>query len=82
MAKLAKPSWWVGWIHRVKPTVRLGVRDWSVAYLQSVLSIRAGQTAVHVTGLFDAATDQAVRNVKRIFGRQQTWPVIDLLAAT
>ncbi len=89
VARLAKPSWWAGWIKRVKPTVRAGVRDWSVAYLQSVLSVRAGQAGVKVTGLFDAATDRAVRNIQRFFGlivdgvvgRQQTWPVIDFLAA-
>jgi len=90
VARLAKPAWWAGWIRKVKPTIREGVRDWPVAYLQSVLFIRCAQTDVKVTGLFDAATDRAVRNIQAFFhltvdgivGSRQTWPIIDFLAAT
>lgn len=90
VARLAKPAWWAGWIRKAKPTIREGVRDWPVAYLQSVLFIRCAQTDVKVTGLFDAATDRAVRNIQAFFhltvdgivGSRQTWPVIDFLAAT
>ena len=50
--------------------------------------LRAAQP-VQVTGIFDGATDKAVRNVQAFFrltvdgvvGNRQTWPIIDMLAS-
>jgi hypothetical protein len=83
-----RPAWWASWVGRPKPTIRAFSRGPEVSYLQSVLALRAAQP-VRVTGIFDGATDQAVRNVQRFFhltvdgvvGSRQTWPVIDLLAS-
>jgi hypothetical protein len=90
VARQTKPAWWAGWIGRPKPTIRAFSRGPEVTYLQSVITVRAGHPQLHVTGIFDGATDQAVRDVQRFFGltvdgivgSRQTWPVIDFLAAT
>jgi hypothetical protein len=89
VVRRTRPGWWQDWIFRPKPTVRAFSRHGAVSYLQSVLGIRAAQTGIQVSGVFDGATDRGVRNVQRLFGltvdgivgSRQTWPVIDFLAA-
>lgn len=88
VARQTRPAWWAGWIGRPKPTIRGFNRGPEVSYLQSVLALRAAQP-VQVTGIFDGATDKAVRNVQAFFrltvdgvvGNRQTWPIIDMLAS-
>jgi hypothetical protein len=88
VARQSKPSWWASWVGRPKPTIRAFSRGPEVTYLQSVLAVKAVQP-VRATGIFDGATDKAVRNVQRFFhltvdgvvGSRQTWPVIDYLAS-
>jgi hypothetical protein len=88
VARQTRPAWWSSWIGRPKPTIRAFSRGPEVSYLQSVLALRAAQP-VEVTGIFDGATDKAVRNVQAfhrltvdgVVGNRQTWPVIDRLAS-
>jgi hypothetical protein len=88
VARQGRPAWWRDWTFKPKPTVRAFSRHGAVSYLQSVLSTRAAQPNLTVNGIFDGATDAAVKNIQRFFGLtvdgivgRQTWPVIDFLAA-
>lgn len=70
-----------------KPAVKLGEVGDAVRYLQGVLKFKAAQTAVKVDGKFGLETEEAVKNVQRLFSLtvdgwvgKQTWAKIDWLA--
>ena len=80
---------WGDWPNAAKPDIGAFAAGDAVAYLQGVLILRAGQTDVSVTGVFDGHTVDGVEAVQTytqlpVTGQVDTatWAVIDLLAAS
>jgi hypothetical protein len=69
-----------------KPAAKLGDKGDYIKYLQGVLHLKCSQPLV-INGVFDAATEKAVRNMQKFFGLSvdgwvgaQAWATIDWLA--
>lgn len=75
------------WPFAPKAAVKFGDRGDAVKYLQGVLKLKAKQDVGPIDGAFGLMTEEAVKNVQRLFKYTvdgwvgaQTWAAIDLLA--